>query len=163
MTELRHAFLDLTAGPFEWGPVIAGEGVRSKSTIPRVPRQASWIDPTLSGNDGSVEESKKEEESASYDMERYRSELAFMEAFRAQRCGISEQEEEVEQSSYCADMAQHIANIQQAIASLEAQGTPSYTPTFLVGGTHEGANSTHVSDDFMSRLGATVSFCVLFG
>ena len=51
----------------------------------------------------------------------------------------------------------NIANIQMAIATLEAQGVTKYTPTFLAGGAHEGANATQVSDDFMSRLGATVS------
>lgn len=33
----RVAFIDLSAGPFHWGPVVTGEGVRSYSTIPRVP------------------------------------------------------------------------------------------------------------------------------
>jgi hypothetical protein len=33
----RYAWLDLSAGPFKWGPVVAGQGVRSHSTLPRVP------------------------------------------------------------------------------------------------------------------------------
>jgi len=33
----RYAWLDLSAGPFRWGPVVAGQGVRSYSTLPRVP------------------------------------------------------------------------------------------------------------------------------
>jgi hypothetical protein len=34
----RFAFIDLTAGPFEWGPVVGGEGVRTTATIPKLPR-----------------------------------------------------------------------------------------------------------------------------
>lgn len=33
----RYGWIDLSAGPFKWGPVIAGQGVRSLSTLPRVP------------------------------------------------------------------------------------------------------------------------------
>ncbi len=29
--------MDMTAGPFEWGPTIAGEGVRSVHTLPSIP------------------------------------------------------------------------------------------------------------------------------
>jgi hypothetical protein len=33
----RFAFVDLSAGPFEWGPTIAGEGIRDRTTWPIVP------------------------------------------------------------------------------------------------------------------------------
>ncbi|EFA77729.1 hypothetical protein PPL_12341 [Heterostelium album PN500] len=33
----RFAFIDLTAGPFEWGPTIGGNGLKSNLTLPRVP------------------------------------------------------------------------------------------------------------------------------
>jgi hypothetical protein len=29
--------VDLTAGPFEWGPTIAGEGIRDRTSRPVVP------------------------------------------------------------------------------------------------------------------------------
>lgn len=32
----RLAFIDLTAGPFTWGPVVGGEGLRSHSSLPAV-------------------------------------------------------------------------------------------------------------------------------
>ena len=40
----RFSFIDLTAGPFQWGPMIGGEGVRTHTTLPRVPsRQARVV------------------------------------------------------------------------------------------------------------------------
>jgi hypothetical protein len=37
----RTMFLDLTAGPFHWGPVVGGEGVRTMQSLPRVDAFAS--------------------------------------------------------------------------------------------------------------------------
>jgi hypothetical protein len=35
----RFAFIDLTAGPFHWGPSIAGEGARTIHSLPIVPNK----------------------------------------------------------------------------------------------------------------------------
>lgn len=32
----RWAFIDLTAGPFSWGPAVGGEGVRTEYSLPNV-------------------------------------------------------------------------------------------------------------------------------
>ena len=32
----RWAFIDLTAGPFSWGPAVGGEGVRTELSLPNV-------------------------------------------------------------------------------------------------------------------------------
>lgn len=32
----RWAFIDLTAGPFTWGPTVGGEGVRTERSLPSV-------------------------------------------------------------------------------------------------------------------------------
>ncbi|XP_056174780.1 uncharacterized protein LOC115689447 [Syzygium oleosum] len=34
----RWAFIDLSAGPFSWGPAVGGEGVRTEYTLPNVTR-----------------------------------------------------------------------------------------------------------------------------
>ncbi|TXG61175.1 hypothetical protein EZV62_012538 [Acer yangbiense] len=34
--ELKWAFIDLTAGPFSWGPAVGGEGVRTELSLPNV-------------------------------------------------------------------------------------------------------------------------------
>ena len=43
MTE-RFAWVDLAAGPFAWGPVVGGEGVRTHSSLPDF--SAAWQGPT---------------------------------------------------------------------------------------------------------------------
>jgi hypothetical protein len=152
--------LDLTAGPFEWGPIIGGEGVRSKTSIPRVPYQPSWKDSTLEEEEEHEEENKGESTLA-VQMERYRSESAFLDAYWSKLCQTSEEGGATEKSSLCNDLERQIANIRSAIASLEAQGTTNFATTtaatLLAGGPHEGANATQLTDDFMSKLGATVS------
>lgn len=36
MLSFRWAFIDLTAGPFTWGPTVGGEGVRVERSLPSV-------------------------------------------------------------------------------------------------------------------------------
>ncbi|GAB2276230.1 hypothetical protein Dimus_010964 [Dionaea muscipula] len=36
----RWAFIDLTAGPFSWGPAVGGEGVRTEQSLPNVKKGA---------------------------------------------------------------------------------------------------------------------------
>ena len=57
----------------------------------------------------------------------------------------------------CLDVGRQIIMMQDTISNLESQGSAEYKPTLLSGGEYEGANATHVNDDFMSQLGATVS------
>ncbi|KAM9955485.1 hypothetical protein ACTFIW_000087 [Dictyostelium discoideum] len=33
----RFAFIDLTAGPFEWGPSVGGNGLKTSTTLPKTP------------------------------------------------------------------------------------------------------------------------------
>lgn len=33
---IRWAFVDLSAGPFSWGPAVGGEGVRTERSLPSV-------------------------------------------------------------------------------------------------------------------------------
>lgn len=79
MINFRFAFLDLTAGPFEWGPIIGGEGVRSFDSKPKVPIKADW-------RDTSIPLDEEESPSLAADMERYRSELAMLEAYKNTHC-----------------------------------------------------------------------------
>jgi len=38
----RYAWMDLTSGPFSWGPTIKGEGTKLESTIPRIPPKGNY-------------------------------------------------------------------------------------------------------------------------
>eukprot|EP00276_Gloeochaete_wittrockiana_P005699 CAMPEP_0184659246 /NCGR_PEP_ID=MMETSP0308-20130426/28998_1 /TAXON_ID=38269 /ORGANISM="Gloeochaete witrockiana, Strain SAG 46.84" /LENGTH=844 /DNA_ID=CAMNT_0027098935 /DNA_START=328 /DNA_END=2859 /DNA_ORIENTATION=- len=41
----RFAFIDLTAGPYQWGPVVGGEGVRTPLSFPRAAAASVASDP----------------------------------------------------------------------------------------------------------------------
>ncbi|KAK4382849.1 hypothetical protein Sango_2833600 [Sesamum angolense] len=44
----RWAFIDLTAGPFSWGPSVGGEGVRTEQSLPNVEKTIGAVaDPTF--------------------------------------------------------------------------------------------------------------------
>lgn len=43
-TKIRFVFIDLTAGPFEWGPSLSGEGVRTRFTLPSIPKKNQLIE-----------------------------------------------------------------------------------------------------------------------
>jgi hypothetical protein len=45
------AFIDLSAGPFEYGPTVSGEGVRTQYTLPKVPQRQQFLD-ELQGKQG---------------------------------------------------------------------------------------------------------------
>ncbi|EGG17854.1 hypothetical protein DFA_08855 [Cavenderia fasciculata] len=38
ISEKRFTFIDLTAGPFEWGPAIGGTGLKSNISLPKIPK-----------------------------------------------------------------------------------------------------------------------------
>eukprot|EP00742_Colponemidia_sp_Colp-10_P009819 GILJ01010742.1.p1 GENE.GILJ01010742.1~~GILJ01010742.1.p1 ORF type:complete len:1005 (-),score=184.62 GILJ01010742.1:226-3213(-) len=42
----RTAFVDFTAGPFSWGPIVGGEGVRSSASMPRVSHELDHLEIT---------------------------------------------------------------------------------------------------------------------
>ncbi len=43
---IRWAFIDLSAGPFAWGPAVGGEGVRTESSLPNVEKTIGAVSGT---------------------------------------------------------------------------------------------------------------------
>ncbi|CAH2069565.1 unnamed protein product [Thlaspi arvense] len=43
----RWAFIDLTAGPFSWGPSVGGEGVRTELSLPNVGKTIGAVAGTI--------------------------------------------------------------------------------------------------------------------
>lgn len=41
---IRWAFIDLTAGPFSWGPAVGGEGVRTELSLPNVEKTIGAVE-----------------------------------------------------------------------------------------------------------------------
>jgi hypothetical protein len=44
---IRWAFIDLTAGPFSWGPAVGGEGVRTERSLPNVQKTIGAVAGTV--------------------------------------------------------------------------------------------------------------------
>lgn len=45
---IRWAFIDLSAGPFSWGPAVGGEGVRTELSLPNVGKTIGAVSGTPS-------------------------------------------------------------------------------------------------------------------
>lgn len=43
---IRWAFIDLSAGPFTWGPAVGGEGVRTELSLPNVEKTIGAVSGT---------------------------------------------------------------------------------------------------------------------
>lgn len=43
---IRWAFIDLSAGPFSWGPAVGGEGVRTELSLPNVEKTIGAVSGT---------------------------------------------------------------------------------------------------------------------
>jgi hypothetical protein len=43
---IRWAFIDLSAGPFSWGPAVGGEGVRTELSLPNVAKTIGAVSGT---------------------------------------------------------------------------------------------------------------------
>lgn len=46
MFGIRWAFIDLSAGPFSWGPAVGGEGVRTELSLPNVEKTIGAVSGT---------------------------------------------------------------------------------------------------------------------
>lgn len=46
----RWAFIDLTAGPFAWGPAVGGEGVRTELSLPNVGKTIGAVEGSISSS-----------------------------------------------------------------------------------------------------------------
>lgn len=44
---IRWAFIDLSAGPWSWGPAVGGEGVRTELSLPNVEKTIGAVSGTL--------------------------------------------------------------------------------------------------------------------
>jgi hypothetical protein len=148
----RFAWLDLTAGPFEWGPSVAAEGVRSFGTLPRVPK-------ALGG--GAKKRSRAREDRSSLDAQiDYTMQLlgAYCRTLR----------DSSKPRSYCTELSLRVTSLREqrsALALDNADGDEQSGDAAsdvgealdLAGGLDEGADADAAMDRFAAHLAATVS------
>ncbi|KAH9805472.1 transmembrane protein [Citrus sinensis] len=57
----RWAFIDLTAGPFSWGPAVGGEGVRTELSLPNVGKTIGAVEDLSVYDIGEISEDEAED------------------------------------------------------------------------------------------------------
>eukprot|EP00011_Vannellida_sp_DIVA3-517-6-12_P000702 CAMPEP_0114619546 /NCGR_PEP_ID=MMETSP0168-20121206/8268_1 /TAXON_ID=95228 ORGANISM="Vannella sp., Strain DIVA3 517/6/12" /NCGR_SAMPLE_ID=MMETSP0168 /ASSEMBLY_ACC=CAM_ASM_000044 /LENGTH=924 /DNA_ID=CAMNT_0001830715 /DNA_START=34 /DNA_END=2805 /DNA_ORIENTATION=+ len=139
----RSAFLDFTAGPFKWGPLVAGEGVRTYDTVGRVPKY------------GSHKHRQEEEEH----MGEHEEEVAALQARLVKgQLQYTQFECAVKATADCIILKQRLDEMSDQLAELvgTAKGADNVAEAFQ-GTAHEGEGMDAVMDSFLSRTSALIS------
>lgn len=157
----RTLFLDLAAGPFSWGPVIGGEGVRTNHSLPSVDtfgllmmKEASeHTDPSAAvaseGEDALVD--------ATYDWEAIESEKLLVEDFLDSNCRqVPPHPECASYARKLQQLAAFIAQQQPVNSKLERDFEHANAFSFFAhsGGGHQ---ESLIEAQFMAQLSATLS------
>lgn len=83
----RFAFIDLTAGQFQYGPTIAGDGVRSIYTLPQVPTKVMLQEEERFAKSFQyADNSKHPLPSSEAQYKKYVAELELLEMLHKERC-----------------------------------------------------------------------------
>lgn len=153
----RYAWLDLSAGPFKWGPVVAGQGVRSHSTLPRVPSHYALhpeADPNAEQEElqaspspvGNVIASKAAAEERTALLARLKQDLVVLQGVYEQRCAVS-------RTQYCDHMASTIQNLEEQVRNSQGE----LADLMIVGDEHEGEGALLMLDNFLAHLASVIS------
>eukprot|EP00899_Mesostigma_viride_P023409 jgi/Mesvir1/4252/Mv22219-RA.2 len=176
MATKRYAFIDLSAGPFEWGPMVGGGGLRTKDTIPRVenafrhirtsvmtPEEAEMLEEKLESELQSMAEDRFAEfGEQTHDVVLLSAELDVYELFAEKHC-----KDRKAKISLCEDLADRVEEIKGELLALEgSEEFPELNATGLharthgwdiFGGDEEAKNVSIARDLFMSDLGAVLA------
>lgn len=147
-TRQRTMFLDLTAGPFEWGPVVNNEGAKTSNTIPKVPdfsiyRNSKDIQSRMSKNQERIDQNN---EQYGYILNRY---------LRVcnQKDPNAESAEKQKSASFCESLLQKMGEIQKEIAYLQ-----TVTDKDVRGSSQsQQENSRDIVDTFLADLSSTLA------
>ncbi len=83
----RFAFIDLSAGPFQYGPTISGEGVRSQYTLPTVPpKSLLQEEERFKRSYQYSDNSKRPVPSSEAQYAKYKAELELLQLLHKERC-----------------------------------------------------------------------------
>eukprot|EP01117_Protostelium_nocturnum_P014041 TRINITY_DN5306_c0_g1_i1.p1 TRINITY_DN5306_c0_g1~~TRINITY_DN5306_c0_g1_i1.p1 ORF type:complete len:903 (+),score=257.42 TRINITY_DN5306_c0_g1_i1:38-2746(+) len=146
VTQHRFAFIDLTAGPIDFGPSITKQGYRSPQSIPYLPVISVKKAPQnhTHKSEGGIESSSLSQ--SRYEL--YQSEKYLLDSFWNQFCEHSKQRDD----AFCKDLNEQISflNLNKTISNEKWD-------SLLVGDAHEGENEFSAEENFSSQLGHIVS------
>jgi len=157
----RFAFIDFSAGPFEWGPIVGGKGVRSFRTIPDiVSLKTAATDFTVGGKWHDPEYvSKVHADLRAHGLERLEEEKQMLLVFLRSQCeGRTEVGSDA--GNTCQELRHKLSAVEAFIRShTSIASTDEETLQHLslvTGGPHEGANISLVQHSMFAKLGAII-------
>jgi len=155
----RFAFIDFSAGPFEWGPIVGGKRVRSFRTIPDIiSLQTSATDFTVGGQwkDPSYV-NRMQRELREHGLEKLDDEKKLLLVFLRQQCSNNNHNV---QGDTCKELRHKLSAVEAFIKThtrVETTDTETIQHLSLVtGGPHEGANISLVQHSMFAKLGGII-------
>jgi len=163
----RFAFLDFSAGPFEWGPIVGGKGVRSYRTVPDiVSLQTAATDFTAGGAwKDPAYVNRMHSQLKEHGVEKLQQEKKMLLAFIGRHCASHPGAENPHDGSSdaeatCAEMRHKLSAVEafvRAHTRIEDEDEALLNQlSFVTGGPHEGANISLVQHSMFARLSSII-------
>jgi len=163
----RFAFIDFSAGPFEWGPIVGGKGVRSFRTIPDIiSLKTAATDFTAGGkwNDPAYI-SKVHTDLREHGLAKLQEEKELLLVFLRSQCGeagggAARDDQGSDAGNTCQELRHKLSAVEgfmRTHTSVAASDEETVQHLSLVtGGPHEGANISLVQHSMFAKLGAII-------
>ena len=154
----RFAFIDFSAGPFEWGPIVGGKRVRSFRTIPDIiSLQTAATDFTVGGQwKDPAYVNKIHRDLQEHGLQKLQDEKKLLLVFLSQQC----RGEHNEQADTCKELRHKLSAVEAFIKThtrIESSDEETLQHLSLVtGGPHEGANVSLVQHSMFAKLGGII-------
>lgn len=140
VSKQRTAIIDFSAGPFDWGPIIQGEGVKSRRSLPQVPHF---------GSQWQKGEREAAEISLTHEIRIQKEQLETTANFFRKIC--IRENERVKVDDACITVKKRMDDLHKSIDRLSKQKIGKYSPKEI---NNERLTKGH---SFLSELSATVS------
>ncbi|GAM21679.1 hypothetical protein SAMD00019534_048540 [Acytostelium subglobosum LB1] len=144
----RFAFVDLTAGPFSWGPTIGGNGLKSRLTLPKVPDS---LQDKITSIRQLVQNDKQR-------LEKLQQELTITQTLYKNTCSSTQVVDE-----NCQNLKRNIAKLESILMDTVSwepffnnDDSPMHNIDLLLGNLIESVEEIEMND-FKAHLGAVLS------
>ena len=171
----RASFVDLSAGPFAWGPLVGGEGLRNVRDLPDVDLRFGGLDVGIlealfgvaarradlaalhTELDAMREQRKRDDVVDPKDAgATLRAELDVYSMFAAKHCG--DDGASTRRVGLCEDLARRTREIETALEDMSEGGIEPIVTDFSIFGDDAAATNASLAHDlFVSELGSVVS------
>ena len=164
----RASFVDLSAGPFAWGPLVGGEGLRNVRDLPDVDLRFGGLEVSIlealfgvkrlaalhTELDAMREQRKRDVADPKDAGATLRAELDVYSMFATKHCGDGAQG----RVGLCEDLARRTREIETALEDFSEGGIAPIVTDFSIFGDDDAATNASLAHDlFVSELGSVIS------